>query len=293
MRWMACGLMDCWNWKSPSAVLNNKLRIRLVDGSLVQEPGSTGSSWRIHYSIRLPSLQCDEVHVEGPKTGESFKRSAVQKGDLLVADCGFARRDGIAHIVGGGDVLVRLSLTLKGEDGTPFPLLANLHSLSNTKIGDWDVWLRKGESVIAGRVCAIKKSCAASERARRHAHRDSNRKGHTIRPQTLESAEYTFIFTTVDRGRLKAADILELYRGRWQIEMTFKRLKPIIAIGHLKKTDLEAAKAWIHGKLLVVFLIEALLAAAEESFPWGYYIGEETQENQIPVEGDVLDASPR
>ena len=296
MRWMARGLMDCWSWKSPPAILNNKLRIRLVDGSLVQEPGSTGSSWRIHYSIQLPSLQCDEVHVEGPKTGESFKRFAVQKGDLLVADRGFAHRDGIAHVVSsGGDVLVRLSLTsltLEGEDGAPFPLLANLRGLSNIRIGDWDVWLRKGESVIAGRVCAIKKSRAAAERARRHAYRDSNRKGHAIRPQTLESAEYTFVFTTVDRGRLKAADILELYRGRWQIEMVFKRLKSIIAIGHLKKTDLEAAKAWIHGKLLVVFLIEALLAAAEKFSPWGYYIGMETQENQIFVEGDVLDASP-
>ncbi len=296
MRWMACGLMDRWSGKPPSAVLNNRLRIRLIDGSLVQEPGSTGSSWRVHYSIQLPSLQCDEVHVEGPKTGESFKRFAVQEGDLLVADRGFAHHEGIAHVLnGGGDLLVRLSLTsliLEGEDGKAFPLLANLRSLSGTRIGDWDVWLRKGESVIAGRVCAIKKSREAAERARRHTYRDSNRKGHTVRPQTLESAEYTFVFTTVDRGRLKAADILELYRGRWQIEMAFKRLKSSIAIGHLKKTDLEAAKALIHGKLLVAFLIEALLTAAEKFSPWGYHIGEETQENQIPVEGNVLDASP-
>jgi hypothetical protein len=32
---------------------------RLLDGSLVSEPGKTGSQWRIHYSLRWPSLECD------------------------------------------------------------------------------------------------------------------------------------------------------------------------------------------------------------------------------------------
>jgi hypothetical protein len=29
--------------------------IRIVDGTIVREPGKTGSQWRILYSIRLPS----------------------------------------------------------------------------------------------------------------------------------------------------------------------------------------------------------------------------------------------
>src|SRR5258708_78891 len=33
--------------------------IRVVDGTIVREPGKTGSQWRILYSIRLPSLVCD------------------------------------------------------------------------------------------------------------------------------------------------------------------------------------------------------------------------------------------
>ena len=30
--------------------------IRIVDGTIVREPGKTGSQWRILYSVRLPSL---------------------------------------------------------------------------------------------------------------------------------------------------------------------------------------------------------------------------------------------
>ena len=32
---------------------------RIVDGTVVKEPGKTGSQWRILYSIRLPVLACD------------------------------------------------------------------------------------------------------------------------------------------------------------------------------------------------------------------------------------------
>jgi len=33
--------------------------IRIADGTIVREPGKTGSQWRILYGIRLPSLVCD------------------------------------------------------------------------------------------------------------------------------------------------------------------------------------------------------------------------------------------
>jgi transposase len=167
-----------------------------------------------------------------------------------------------------------------------------LRTLRGTKRGDWDVAVEQGERLIRGRICAIKKSRQAAERARRQAYRDNSRKGHTVSPETLEAAEYVFVFTTLDRTSFSAAAVLELYRGRWQIEMVFKRLKSIIGLGHLKKTDLEAAKAWIHGKLLVAFLVEALLTAGEKFSPWGYPICEEPQDIEIPLEGNILDASP-
>ena len=83
LRWMAFQIMNTWLSKQPSAVFGKGLDIRVVDGSTIQEPGATGSTWRIHYSIRLPSLQCDEVLVTSPKIGESFKRFTVQPGALF------------------------------------------------------------------------------------------------------------------------------------------------------------------------------------------------------------------
>ncbi len=36
--------------------------------------------------------------------------------------------------------------------------------------------------------------------------------------------------------------------GCWQIEWAFKRLKLLLQMEHLKKTDPQGAKAWLQGK---------------------------------------------
>ena len=53
--------------------------IRVVDGTVVKEPGKTGSRWRILYSLRLPSLACDFFELTatmGEGCGESLESSS-------------------------------------------------------------------------------------------------------------------------------------------------------------------------------------------------------------------------
>jgi len=292
-RWMAEEVMLKWVDKQPSEIFNRKFNIRIIDGSTIQEPGSTGSTWRIHYSIRLPSLHCDEVYITTPKIGESFVRFNVKPGDLFIGDRGFARRPGIAHVFkGGGDVLVRINLasvSFADEKGTPFPIIEHLRTLSGKKIGDWKVWLPHNNIMVPGRICAIKKNKMAAEKAQLKSLRENSRKGAKVRSETLESAAYIFVFTTLKQD-VKPTTILEMYRGRWQIELVFKRLKSVVALGHLKKKDFEAAQAWIHGKLFVAFLIEALIVAGERFFPWGYPISETEASLPLHLERNVIDA---
>jgi hypothetical protein len=292
---MAVGVMKQWVEKQPAAIFGKGFQLRVIDGSTIQEPGATGSTWRIHYSIGLPSLQCDEVYVTSPKTGESFKQFKVHPGDLFLGDRNFGRRPDIRHVVqGGGQVLVRINLTnlpLVDKNGASFPLMDHLRTLKKTGLGDWDVWVPYEDVFLAGRVCALKKSKEAAEKARSKAFQENSKKGHAVKPETLEAAEYTFVFTTLNRA-FSADTALEMYRGRWQIEIAFKRLKSIIGLGHLRKSDVEGAKAWLHGKLLVAFLIEALIAAGERFFPWGYPLSPESSKIPLSLEGELINASP-
>ncbi|MBI4023552.1 MAG: hypothetical protein HY360_01135 [Verrucomicrobia bacterium] len=48
------------------------LRFRVVDGSVVKEPGKTGSQWRFLFSLKLPSLECDQFDLT-PTGGKAKK----------------------------------------------------------------------------------------------------------------------------------------------------------------------------------------------------------------------------
>lgn len=293
-RWIGSELMNAYVGTSPTLTALPGRRLRLVDGSSVSEPGATGSSWRIHYAFGLPSLRCEEVHVTEPEIGESLKRFEMQAGDVLMADRGYAHREGIAHAVrAGADVVVRLNLTnvpLEQADGKGLIILRCLRTLRGTACGDWSAWMRTSARAdaarIAVRLCAIRKSAQATERARAKLRAEATRKQRDLQPETLEAAGYVVLLTTLP-ARISAAHILTLYRGRWQIELAFKRLKSLIGVGHLKKFDPGGASAWLQGKLMIALLIEALLAAAERFSPWGYPLAGLA----LPVAGNLTDAA--
>ena len=287
-RWMGQGLMQ--RWLTQLEPCGTEKRIRAVDGSMISEPGSTGSNWRLHYSATLPSLHCDEVIVTGPEVGESFMRFKVQPGDVLIGDRGLAHRQGIRHVLdGGADVIVRLNLTnvpLMDHRGQRFGLLHHLRRLRGTKVGDWPVVVADDQGQVKGRVCAIKKSRSATARARQRTQQENSKKGHVVRDSTLEAAGYIFVFTTLMAAQYPAETVLELYRCRWQVELAFKRLKSILATGHLKKTDPIGAQAWLQGKLLAALIIEALINTGERFSPWGYPLFDSSP---LPMARDLAD----
>lgn len=249
-------------------------RVRVVDATAVTEPGATGTDWRVHFSIRLPDLGCDFYAVTDITGGETYKRLPVAAGDILLADRGYCHREGVAHVLRAhGDVIVRLNTTnfpLLTEDGRPFALLPHLRRLRPARPAAWAVRFEAHGQVFPGRLCAVRKSRAAAELARRKIAREAAKKKTALRPETLEAAEYIFVLSTVPEDQLSTRDVLELYRARWQVELCFKRLKSLLQLGHLpKKTD-ASARAWIEGKLLTALLIEHLVTGARFFSPWGF-----------------------
>ncbi len=60
-----------------SSLCLNGLNFRVFDATHVKEPGQTGSQWRVHYSIRIPGLECDSFSISGTKgkeCGESLRK---------------------------------------------------------------------------------------------------------------------------------------------------------------------------------------------------------------------------
>ena len=275
-RWMSQKIIkDIKGPEIPDA-LGQKFRVRIVDGTAITEHGNTGSDWRVHYCMQLPDLRCDTFTITGTEIGEDFQRYSVEEGDLVIGDRGYCKRAGICHVLGnGGDVLVRFhstNLPLFSYKGKPIEPLNYLRTLDAGGHGDWNVWFRSpvDGQLIKGRLCAIRKSKEAIELSKKKLRTKASRRQKKLRPETLEYAEYVSLFTTANRFSMKAEDILNLYRGRWQIELVFKRLKGIIGVGNLPNQNPESCLAWLQGKFFVALLVERLHQEAEFFSPWGY-----------------------
>lgn len=251
-------------------------RLRAVDATTVEEPGATGTDYRVHWSVGLLDLRCDFFAVTDARGVETYERVPVVPGDILLADRGYCTRKGVAHVLAkGGDVLVRLHSTnfplLAPGGKEPFELLPRLRELRAGAVGDWPASFRAAGRRWDARVCAVRKSAAAAEVAKKKLlAAASRRQSGEVRAATLEFAEYIFILVTIARKELAARDALDLYRARWQIELCFKRLKSLLRLGHLPKKSQASSLAWIQGKLLTALLVEALADKAAFFSPWGF-----------------------
>lgn len=279
--WLRALCLQLFREQGVAVSADGGFQIRAFDATTVQEPGKTGALWRIHYSVRLPSLVCDFfklTETAGRGTGESLAQFPVQAGEYVLADRGYSTTLGIHHVVSaGGQVTVRVNtgaLVLQTAQGAPFDLLAALTALRRAGIVEsWSTQAVGQERIVVpGRVCAIRKTEEAIRIAHDKIRKEAARKGKQVQPQTLKFAQYVIVFTTFPELTFPASEVLEWYRIRWQVELVFKRFKSLAHLGHLPKYDDESAKAWLYGKLLVALLVEKLIHHATAISPWGYHL---------------------
>lgn len=261
-------------------------RVRAVDATTVCEPGSTGGDWRVHYAVNLADLQCDFFQLtELRQSGESFRRVPVSKGDIMLGDRVYAAPPGVAHVLdGGGDVIVRLNrqaLPMFDSRHGRIDLAARMRRLRGHSPAEYPSWVKGPQGDwIAGRLVALRQSAEVTRWLRERMLRRGRRDQEAVSSLSLELAEHFILWTSLKK--LRAAEVLELYRLRWQIELVFKRMKSILGLGHLPKKDPLSAQAWLEGKLFVGLLIERMVDVAASFFPWGYPLATASQ----PVAGN-------
>ena len=279
LQWM-CGRLLEENGVAMPAKPGQRV-LRAVDGTMVKEPGKTGSQWRIVYSLQLPELVCDYFDLTsavGAGHGESFARVPVMATDLLLGDAGYCSVSSIESVVERkGDVLVRINpqnFPAQNRAKRRIDLLRRLSSLRQAgQIGEWEVFLPGAHHVVGGRACALRKSEHAIGEAHRRLERKASKKQTKPKPESWEYAKYILVFTTW--SEFSASQALEWYRVRWQVELAFKRLKSLAELGHLPKYDDQSSRAWLYGKLLVGLLTEKMMRIGRDISPWGYVLARE------------------
>ncbi len=237
-------------------------RLRLVDGSCISGVGSKKIDYRIHASYdpaagRFTHLEITDVH-----GAESLTRGPIKKGDIHIADRGYAQANGLHHILKeGGDFLVRTGwrkVRLCQPDDTPFDLFTVLSEADYDRPVDRQISIlgNSKEQNIPARLIILRKPPEATEQERKRLRRTASRKCTKLNPSSLIAAEYMLLLTSLPEDQFDAVSIAALYRVRWQIELAFKRLKSLIHIDRLPAKNPALAKTWLLSHLILALLIE-------------------------------------
>lgn len=251
------------------------LRLRVVDATTLAAPGSAGVDWRLHVAYDAGAQQTVAVELSDGTGPESLRRFAWERGDLILTDRGYAKAGDLAEAAdAGAEFIVRIgwnALKLRTPDGAPFDLFAALDRLPEQGMAEAEIGIaldRAGTRLLRVRLVMLRKTDADAEASRRKARRKSRRQGKTVQANTLKAAGYVLLVTSLAAARAGAADILALYRLRWQIELLFKRLKSLLDLASLPAKDRDLARSWIYAKLIVALLLEDVTRDALDSPPW-------------------------
>lgn len=251
------------------------LRVCLVDATTVSRPGSPGTDWRLHVVYDLFALQLRAVQITDSSGGETFSRIEPRGDEVFLGDRIYGTTPGLLHLLErGGTFIVRASpqqIRLKAPPGASLDVLAWLHGLADATASECGVGIGPRQTYWPLRLVAVRKSPPATAKAVQKARRDSQKKGHQVREETLIMAGYVVILTNCEPG-VTAEQVLEAYRFRWQIELAFKRLKSLLHLDALRARDPDLAQTYLLGKILAALLAEDLLVRAGAFSPWGFVL---------------------
>lgn len=96
--------------------------------------------------------------------------------------------------------------------------------------------------------------------ARRKAKKIACKNGRTTKPLTLYLRGWLLIFTSIPPDVIDTTTMQALYRARWQVELSIKRMKSLLKIDQLRaKKNSVLAEVYLYGKLLYAAVLEQRL----------------------------------
>jgi Transposase DDE domain len=252
-----------WRWEGYDVVA--------ADGTVLTNPGATGTTARVHYVLRLADLTIVQLRVTDEHVGETVRMFELNAGQLWLVDRNYANPPGLAAIVGAGsDVLARYNrgtLPLYDGHGEPFDGLEHARRVGRVgAMQAWTVWVQPdGAEPICGRFCALRLPEDKVQEARARLHREY---GRNVSPEMLEAANWVMLFSTVPRERMSTRQAFDLYRLRWQVELEIKRNKSLGGLDELPNFRPDTIETWLYAKMLLQ-LVARKLVAATVAFPPG------------------------
>lgn len=264
----------------PAGAILPGRRLRVVDGSVITQPGSRGTDWRLHATYDPAATRFTDLALTDQHGAESFARTTLAAGDVALGDRCYAKPGDLHAVLEcGADFIVRVgyaNLRLLQPDGAPVAWPALFAALPPEGVVEQSVVVekagkglkRRGRPLFAARLIVCRLSPAAARQAERRVRRKHSkcRAGAVLQPMTVRSASFLMVLTSLPPV-VSAAEVLAAYRVRWQVELAFKRLKSLLGLDRLPAKCRALARSWLFAHLIFALLIDDIAQDLLESSP--------------------------
>ncbi len=250
-------------------------RLRALDATSICEPGADRTTWRLHVGYDLATSQIDHIELTDGRGAESLRRLPYRPDEIVLADRYYARpRDLRPVIDAGAHFIVRTgwnALRLLQPGGGAFDLFATLAAQGEQE-GAATVRVDDGTDAaepLLLRLVIRRKSPQQAQAEQKRLLKDAKKRGKKPDPRSLEAAKYILLLTSLPAASFPTADVLALYRFRWQVELAFKRMKSLAGLDELAAKKPDLARAWIYARLIVFLIAEQSAGQVPDSSPSG------------------------
>ena len=206
------------------------VRLRVIDATTINIPGSKGIDWRLHLSFDLGNLCLDGVEITDRYGGESLARFEAQSNEIWVADGAYPFASGMAPMLhAGAGLIVRINwrnVPVCGPDRQRFEIIPWLKTL--TTLSEKLIWMNTPQGWFQFRLIASPIPPDKIEEVRRRVRLRHQRKKRPLNEDTLLAAGFVLLLTNLSAETWSGQLVLALYRMRWQIELYIKRLKSLL-----------------------------------------------------------------
>jgi hypothetical protein len=145
---------------------------------------------------------------------------------------------------------------LETDAGQPFNVLRWLPQPGRTE-REWRGWCRWQQQRYRVRLIAAKLDAQTTQRARCRRRRKAHKAGRTITAPTLLVAGWLLLITTLEAATWAAADVLEVYRVRCQVELVFKKMKQLLRLNQIRSKHRTSVEATVRALLIAWALHES------------------------------------
>lgn len=97
--------------------------------------------------------------------------------------------------------------------------------------------------------------------------RKAQKKGRTPRATAILLADWVLLLTMLAASAWPLADVLRLYRARWQVELVFKRMKQLLRLNQIRSTNRASVEATVRALLVAWALQEGAMAEIRAHLP--------------------------